>query len=62
MGDTGYCGCDGIIHRSGDLVSHGHGSDHGYEWLSQCDGNRDGLSGSCERNTLTYEPVVRIGR
>ena len=62
MGDIGHCGCDGIIHRSGDLVSHGHGDDHGYEWLGPCDGNRDGLSGSCERNTVTHEPVVYVGR
>ena len=62
MGDIGHCVCDGIIHRSGDLGSHGHGDDHGYEWRGQHDGDYDGESGRVERNTVTHEPVVYVGR
>ncbi len=68
MGDIGHYGCDGIIHRFGDLHrfgdvgSHGHGDDHGYEWLGQHDCDYDGESGRVERNTVTHEPVVYVGR
>ena len=58
MGHIEFIGSDGIVCGAGDFGSRRYGNDHGYEWLSQCDGNRAGLSGSCERNTVTYEPGV----
>jgi hypothetical protein len=62
VGHVEFIGSDGIICRSGDFGSRRYGNDHCYEWLGQHDCDSDGESGRFERNTVTYEPVVRVGR
>ena len=61
MGCNRWCRY-GIVCRSGDFGRHGHGDDHGYEWLGQHDCDYDGESGRVERNTVTDEPVACVDR